>query len=447
MTKFEISPTKYRELLDSIDLRLANLTRALGTIATDSLRVSVVDHFLPDADALRDLGSSTRRWRQGFLSALDVVGNARFGPEPMGTWAHLYTPDLITARLEVTSRDQSLTDPMIFRMHQWGSGAAEFFKPQGPTLILRETPGGGGGWFNRFDVQSNMTVTGNVGIGTTAPVVRLETQSPGGAPATSGTISTALFRISPSHTNSVTDFGAYTTTPFAGWLQQTDRTNLGVTYPLVLNPLGGNVGIGTAAQGGRLHVSGGKTIIGHSGQDYLPSGFNWNYTLQLDALDTSSIGFHDSGLSVSSIRYSNAGFTIGGDDGWGVRNVFMPGNVGIGTIAPGHRLHVEGNVAAHSFTTISDAALKTNIAPLNNSLAKILGLNGVSFNWKENNESTIGLIAQDVEKIFPEAVITNSGGLRSIDYARVTVALVEAMKEQQAQIEELNARIKKLEPR
>ncbi len=76
MTKFEISPTKYRELLDSIDLRLANLTRALGTIATDSLRVSVVDHFLPDADALRDLGSSTRRWRQGFFGGTVGIGTS-----------------------------------------------------------------------------------------------------------------------------------------------------------------------------------------------------------------------------------------------------------------------------------------------------------------------------------------------------------------------------------
>jgi hypothetical protein len=60
-------------------------------------------------------------------------------------------------------------------------------------------------------------------------------------------------------------------------------------------------------------------------RSYLPSGANWSYTALLNGQDTTSIGFHDSMASVSSIRYNNAGFVIGGDDGWGVRGVSLPG--------------------------------------------------------------------------------------------------------------------------
>jgi hypothetical protein len=60
-------------------------------------------------------------------------------------------------------------------------------------------------------------------------------------------------------------------------------------------------------------------------RSYLPSGANWSYTALLNGQDTTSIGFHDSMASVSSIRYNNAGFVIGGDDGWGVKGVSLPG--------------------------------------------------------------------------------------------------------------------------
>lgn len=90
---------------------------------------------------------------------------------------------------------------------------------------------------------------------------------------------------------------------------------------------GGNIGIGTATPSAKLEVNGWKVIIGSTTQDYLSNGWNWNYTLQLNAQDTSSIGFHDSNNNVGSIRFKNNLFTIGADDGWGVANTNLGGNL------------------------------------------------------------------------------------------------------------------------
>jgi hypothetical protein len=124
----------------------------------------------------------------------------------------------------------------------------------------------------------------------------------------------------------------------------------------------------------------------------------------------------------------------------------LGGNVGIGTTSPGAKLHVNGSAIADAFYYSSDKSLKRDIRVLDNNLEKVLELEGVSFNWKENGEASIGLIAQDVEKIFPEAVNENpETGMKSINYGVLVSPLIEAVKEQQGQIELLENRLEKLE--
>ena len=118
------------------------------------------------------------------------------------------------------------------------------------------------------------------------------------------------------------------------------------------------------------------------------------------------------------------------------------GNVGIGTTAPTQRLDVHGNVIASAYFHHSDERLKTGIASLENSLAKISRIQPVSFRWKENNKPSIGLIAQNVEKVFPEIVNTEEkSGLKSVNYSALIPVLIQAINEQQAQIEELKVKI------
>jgi hypothetical protein len=95
----------------------------------------------------------------------------------------------------------------------------------------------------------------------------------------------------------------------------------------------------------------------------------------------------------------------------------------------------------------SDRNLKTNITQIKNSLSKILQLNGVEFDFIESANSgylgvhQIGLIAQDVREIIPEVVGENIDGNLGVSYQHLVALLVEAVKEQQEQINELKRKI------
>ena len=105
---------------------------------------------------------------------------------------------------------------------------------------------------------------------------------------------------------------------------------------------------------------------------------------------------------------------------------------------------IAGTMTATGFIYNSDVKLKKNINTIDNALAKILQLRGVSFNWKKDNSPSVGLIAQEVETVFPE-LVSESNGIKSVQYGNLVAPLIEAVKEQQKEIESLNGRIKILE--
>ena len=107
-----------------------------------------------------------------------------------------------------------------------------------------------------------------------------------------------------------------------------------------------------------------------------------------------------------------------------------------------------GTVTASAFLYASDRTLKENIAPLEDSVNKLSHITGVSFTWRPGTpkagQSDIGVIAQDVEKVVPEAVHTDDTGAKSVDYARLVPLLISAMNEQQREIDALKARVAEL---
>ncbi len=127
------------------------------------------------------------------------------------------------------------------------------------------------------------------------------------------------------------------------------------------------------------------------------------------------------------------------------------GKLSLGTSSNSNILTVQQYSAtdpiADAWTTYSSRRWKTNIHPLQGSLAKVMQLQGVSYDQKEGGKHDIGLIAEDVGQIVPEVVAYEDNGVdaKSIDYARLTALLVEAVKEQQKTIEQQNADIEKLQ--
>jgi len=105
-----------------------------------------------------------------------------------------------------------------------------------------------------------------------------------------------------------------------------------------------------------------------------------------------------------------------------------------------------------TWTQASDERYKTNIIPLSDLLKKVNLLQPVGYEWNkeefpENNfpdGNQIGLIAQEVEKLFPEIVATNQDGYKSIDYSKISVLLIQAMKEQQSEIEQQSDEISEM---
>lgn len=106
-------------------------------------------------------------------------------------------------------------------------------------------------------------------------------------------------------------------------------------------------------------------------------------------------------------------------------------------------LTVTGNVTAAGFFHSSDARLKENVQTIGG-VAIISKLRGVSFDWKKDGSASAGVIAQEVEKVLPSAVHTAADGMKSVEYDQLVGVLIEAVKEQQAEINQLKKEIEAL---
>lgn len=109
-------------------------------------------------------------------------------------------------------------------------------------------------------------------------------------------------------------------------------------------------------------------------------------------------------------------------------------------------LNVDGDVIAFSTTIASDQNLKDNITNIDNPIEKVKQLNGVTFNWKKNGKESGGIIAQEVQAVLPGLVsqveeLDGSSSHLAVDYNGIIGLLIETVKEQQNQIDDLKARI------
>jgi len=125
------------------------------------------------------------------------------------------------------------------------------------------------------------------------------------------------------------------------------------------------------------------------------------------------------------------------------------GNVGIGTSNPTVKLEINGRIKSMGINELSDSRYKNNIVTLTNALENIEKLRGVTYDWRQNEfpnknfdqRHQIGLIAQEVELIYPELVYTDTDGFKSVDYNKLVAVLIEGIKELQIEMQSLETKL------
>ena len=325
--------------------------------------------------------------------------------------------------------------------------------------------------------SENVTINaaGNVGIGTTSPATKFHVHG-----YTNIDSVDVVATFSSNNTDKRVNIG-YSTSGDYGFI---NAVHTGVAWKnLIFGVNGGNVGIGTTGPTEKLHVDG-STLITYN-NSFQSTNSVGNKAILARVSPTSGI--------INYAEYATAanlnGFVIGSDDARVKGNitgdslefitntstrmtVLSSGNVGINTTTPGSTLHVVGDVLIQTgalgvgvnpnatdgridasndivaFST-SDKRLKENITPIANALEKVRSLTGVEFDWKEETKSVhgyeghdVGVIAQDVQAVLPEAVRTNDTGYLSVRYEKMIALLIEANKELANRVEQLEKLIK-----
>ena len=264
-----------------------------------------------------------------------------------------------------------------------------------------------------YDSGSNLTFStastermridssGNVGIGTTSPSYKL---SVSGIMGLTDGISTGLLGLVGGNYY-IQNTGAYST------IFQTNATER------MRIDSSGRVGIGTNSPLNKL--------------DLAEAG---DTQLRITSTDGNNVrlGLNSSGTVYNWIEAN------------GTNLLFAVGNTERMRLETDGDLHVDGNVVAYS-TTISDERLKKNIQPIENALWKVNQINGCTFTYLKDDRDSAGLIAQDLEKVLPSAVIEDKAVFhgeegetyKTIQYDQVIGLLVEAVKELTAKVERL----------
>ena len=172
----------------------------------------------------------------------------------------------------------------------------------------------------------------------------------------------------------------------------------------------------------------------------LPSGYT--KSALLGTIKTSSIGEVDQyKVFTDSVSYAGTPSVhtgIYGTPASLASQYIIQFNATLGSEASKYIFNSSGNfTASGDVTAYSDIRIKHNIKPLFECLDKVKQLRGVSFSKINETSTNIGLIAQEVEKIFPEIVYEHDDGLKSVAYQNLVAVLIEAIKELSDRIDEL----------
>jgi len=348
-------------------------------------------------------------------------------------------------------------------------GTIQFFIAQGTTFRVAAS-GGVGTYTDRYVygvaeavlVQAN----GNAAINILSD----------GLPATTGTLQTyGALRLSSDTTAAAVDFGLNGANP---WMQSCDKSNLGQSYNLLLNPNGGNVGIGTSSPAKKVEIAGNNqalasnTTLRFTDTDTATQTNQHFGKIEFNSLDASAVSPNrayitaasENSLAGSYISFGTSAFTAAVSeklriDGSG--NLLV-GKTSTGDFTPGFEVQQTGTMLAYrtnglagifgrsnngelirfnenvtqvgsisitgnstAYNTSSDYRLKEDDLPMTGATERVKALRPINFAWKVNGSRVDGFFAHELAEVVPEAATGAKDAMRDEEY-EVTPAVFDA---------------------
>jgi hypothetical protein len=148
-------------------------------------------------------------------------------------------------------------------------------------------------------------------------------------------------------------------------------------------------------------------------------------------------------LNAETVVSGSSQVTLSSTTGGGTSAAVQFGSLGIGMAASVTTGRIDATNDIVAFSS-SDIRFKENIKPIENAIDKIRKISGNTYDWKEENKvehgyegNDVGVIAQEIEAVLPQLVQTRESGFKAVKYDKLVALLIEGIKEQQLQIEQL----------